>query len=167
MKNDIWAIIKSILLRFVDSLAFHTQDTRLCSLHWLQRGPVLLPNLPGGGPQHVPPGRVSDPGPAARLRDERHLSLRLTTRLTAGQLLEIRPRLKEPASGPYSGEDYANIYRLVSHEERKTPEALFPLTLMAVFMLRCLQFQGYFGDGEFQGYFGDGERPGGVWDVIM
>ena len=88
------------------------------------------------------------------------LSLRLATRVTAEQLLEIRPRLNEPPSGPYSGEDYENIYRLVSHGDRRTPEALFPLTLMAVFMLRCLQFQGYFGDGEFQGCFGDGEFQG-------
>ena len=76
------------------------------------------------------------------------LSLRLTTRLSVEQLLELRPRLGRPPAGPYTGDDYGNVYRLVAHAEKRTAEALFPLTLMAVFMLRCLQFQGYFGDGK-------------------
>ncbi|XP_043190346.1 SET and MYND domain-containing protein 4-like [Amphibalanus amphitrite] len=74
------------------------------------------------------------------------LSLRLTTRLSVQQLLAARPRLSQPPAGPYSGQDYGAVYRLVAHTDRRTPETLFPLTLMAVFMLRCLQFQGYFGD---------------------
>ncbi|XP_037075445.1 SET and MYND domain-containing protein 4-like [Pollicipes pollicipes] len=72
------------------------------------------------------------------------LSLRLVSRLRLQQLLEARPRLDRPAER-YDPDDYGNIHRLVSHAEGRTAEAVFPLALMAAFMLRCLEFQNYFG----------------------
>ena len=44
----------------------------------------------------------------------------------------------------YLSTDYRNVFNLVSHHERMTQVENFHRAVFAVFLLRCLQSQGYF-----------------------
>ena len=74
--------------------------------------------------------------PLQWFKDNRHLFE--THDKTSGQT-------KEQKEAYISG-DYRNYYNLVNHHERRKMGDIFHRAMFTVFLLRCLQSQGYFPD---------------------
>lgn len=49
-----------------------------------------------------------------------------------------------PKDKPYESSDYTTVYNLVSHSSKRSTEDFLQRTVMAVFLLRCLQDTDYF-----------------------
>jgi hypothetical protein len=107
-----------------------------------------------------------------------YLALRMMTIKPYQFYMDLKPFLENPATSPkvvswsrllqskldptchlpqtseltYEMRRYIATYNLVNHADSRTPEAFFHVTLMAVFLLKCLRAANYFGcasvDGE-------------------
>ena len=50
----------------------------------------------------------------------------------------------DDTSSQFLSDDYANLYHLVTHSERREPFDVATKTVFAAFLLRCLKSAGYF-----------------------
>nr|XP_018910791.1 PREDICTED: SET and MYND domain-containing protein 4 [Bemisia tabaci] len=68
------------------------------------------------------------------------IALRIITQQKLDFFLRVKDKLKDPKSC-----DYAQLYNLVTHSDKRSSEDLFQRTLMSLFLLHILKKSGYFG----------------------
>uniref|UniRef100_A0A1B6J8P5 Protein-lysine N-methyltransferase SMYD4 n=2 Tax=Homalodisca liturata TaxID=320908 RepID=A0A1B6J8P5_9HEMI len=73
------------------------------------------------------------------------MALRIITQHNLEHFLQLKPVLTNSCKNKqYKSSDYTTVYNLVNHASQRSTEDFLHRTLMAVFLLRCLQTTGYF-----------------------
>ncbi|XP_058447147.1 SET and MYND domain-containing protein 4 [Malaya genurostris] len=86
-----------------------------------------------------------------------HMALRMITQHSEEYFLKLRSELAALSSketDKLTNDDYRKVYKLVTHEEKRSAEDFFQRSLMANLLNACLTLGGYYSTPESESYIG-------------